>query len=146
MVIAKVDLDGKNNYLILKWNNMHKVITTNSNPLLVVEVSVDARNFQFGIFPECLWYDTDFGQVTDFECPKPKQSYKILGLLKDLKDDNIERFCEHSIKSLTGEDTWRDYEFEEWEECFFPTESFMSLLKSNGFNLKNNLLIIELLP
>jgi len=71
----------------------------------------------------------------------------ILGKLSELSEKECRDFVDYSIKGLTNEDTWRDYNFDEWEECFSAKESFLSLLQSEKIDTTNEdkLLIIKLL-
>lgn len=70
---------------------------------------------------------------------------KIIGKLSKLKDKDVEEFVDNSIKGLTNEITYRDYTFEDWEECFEAKESFLSLLESNGLNTNKEYLIVKIL-
>lgn len=118
-----------------------KTIKTQSNSILAIEVpenehiSIDL-NYDAG---ELLVNDVFVGT---FELG---DALDVLGKLSQLEDEEFERFVEHSKKSLTNENTWRDYRFDEWEECFDVKESFISLLQSNGMDTSKELLIIEIL-
>ena len=121
-----------------------KTIKTQSNSILAIEVPDDAYDFKIEV--DYLIYRDNktsiWNEGTPIQIP---ENSKILGKLSELEDEEFERFVEHSKKSLTNENTWRDYRFDEWEECFDVKESFISLLQSNGIDTSKELLIIEIL-
>lgn len=119
-----------------------KTIKTQSNSILAIEVPENASDFQ--IIHDKTRVAYFYPNYKRFDLPN-KSEYKILGKLSELEDEELERFVEHSKKSLTNENTWRDYRFDEWEECFDVKESFISLLQSNGIDTSKELLIIEIL-
>lgn len=81
----------------------------------------------------------------------PNKNCKIVGLLKDLTDTDVDKYAEFSeIKILewkTGHNGFKDYRKSNEENSYYtlglPKESFISLLQSKGIDTNKNLLILE---
>ncbi len=65
-----------------------------------------------------------------------------LGKFSQLKNEDLEEFVDSSTH-LSGDVMYRDYTFEEWEDCATVQDSFISLCKSQGIedDLDNYLII-----
>jgi hypothetical protein len=124
-----------------------KTIQTKAGELLLIKVSEGTYDFHFTVWDSirCKLKTGEYFRVACFPEELYPEGIEVIGKFSELKDKDLKEFVDSSIH-LSGDVMYRDYSFEEWEDCTTVQDSFISLCKSQGVegNLNNYLIIKRL--